>query len=207
MVNSPKWESLTGFLHGHPETDETGDQTAGQREERVDEWVQRKITSHRRKGGRQTDTERRRTGEVKKKNERDKWKTTKTEKTQRSAKVHFIFNLSFIHSISELIFHEWKFPSKLQHSHTGSMFSHIWFGFCVCHFLTEPRTYETFELLSVCWHRSLITLTRFFPLSSTLILIFREHSWQEKLVLMMMLPKGSRDSPEQVEDGQVGVGS
>lgn len=31
MVNSPKWVDLTGFLHGHPGTDETGDQTAGNR--------------------------------------------------------------------------------------------------------------------------------------------------------------------------------
>lgn len=28
-MNSPEGEDLTGFLHGHPGTDETGDQTAG----------------------------------------------------------------------------------------------------------------------------------------------------------------------------------
>lgn len=33
MENSPKGVDLTGFLHGDPGADETGDQTAGQGEE------------------------------------------------------------------------------------------------------------------------------------------------------------------------------
>lgn len=35
--DSPKGEELGGFLHGHPVTDETCDQTAGHMEEEEDE--------------------------------------------------------------------------------------------------------------------------------------------------------------------------
>lgn len=85
-MNSPKRVDLAGFLHGHPGTDEAGDQTAGQRGERKKGKLEMKGWETQRDRGR-TDKGRKRRESVK----------IKTETTGRSAKVHFLFNLSFIH--------------------------------------------------------------------------------------------------------------
>lgn len=70
-LNSPKRVDLAGFLHGHPGADETRDQTADQKN------IKNKL---------QTETQ------------KDKKRTNKDTRTrERSAEVHFLFNLSFIH--------------------------------------------------------------------------------------------------------------
>lgn len=79
MENSPKGEELTGFLHGHPVTDETGDQTGGETEDKKGD------DSEKSSSDRQTD--------------KDKQQSVKTKK-QPSGQIEFTLSLSplsFIH--------------------------------------------------------------------------------------------------------------
>lgn len=88
MVDSPKWVDLTGFLHGYPGADETGDQTAGQRKERGGGGggVMAGKEKSEIDGGGRTDERGREKESV-----RDRWQTKETNTTQRSAKVHLLF--------------------------------------------------------------------------------------------------------------------
>lgn len=127
MVNSPKGVDLTGFLHGHPGTDETGDQTAGQREERTiteNEKHQSTMDGWKTQKGRAD-----RTSTNKKK---VKERQRKTETTKRSRKVHFLFNLSFIHYDCGINLSWVEILHRMQHSWADSMLPHT--SSCFCNF-------------------------------------------------------------------------
>lgn len=99
--NSPKGEELTGFLHGHPVTDETGDQTGGETEDKkVDD-------SEKSSSDRQTD-----------KDEQQSVKTKKRQVRSSSLLLYHRHTIDFtwaqiVHELSRLMFHCNVLPSTV----------------------------------------------------------------------------------------------
>lgn len=98
-MNSPKRVDLAGFLHGHPGTDEAGDQTAGQRGERKKGKLEMKGWETQRDRGR---TDNRRV-EKEESQSRSKQKPQGGQRKFTSCLIYLLFII-----ISKLIFHEWK---------------------------------------------------------------------------------------------------
>lgn len=89
MENSPKREELTGFLHGHPVTDETGDQTGGETEDKKGD------DSEKSSSDRQTD--------------KDEQQSVKTKKNNRQVRSSSLLPYLLFIIVTQLIFHDHKF--------------------------------------------------------------------------------------------------